>query len=230
MTQRDNILQELRELGSLLYELSPSEVYSVPAGFFENLPGEVLQKIRDMQSIPAEFTFSREMPYAVPAGYFENLPGSILDKVTLDTDARQEIQELSPLLAGISRLMPFSVPSGYFEKEITAPRKTIKVIAITRRKIFRYAAAAVMTGVFVLAGMIYVTGNADPQKALARMEKKVTKEINRTSDKELIEFMETTAGTDVAAIDMRDDINGMLKDVPSAELQRFLDEIADPEN
>ena len=230
MTQRDNILQELRELGSLLYELSPSEVYKVPHGYFENLPDEVLQKIRDMQSSQAELTISREMPYAVPAGYFENLSGSILNKVTTGPDARKEIQELSPLLAGLDRSMPYTIPAGYFEKEITAPRKTAKVIAITRRKIFRYAAAAVMTGVFVLAGLIYVTGNADPQKALARMEKKVTKEINRTSDKELIEFMETTAGTDVAAIDMRDDINGMLKDVPSAELQRFLDEIADPEN
>jgi hypothetical protein len=184
-----------------------------------------------MHSSQADIAISREMPYTVPAGYFENLSGSILEKVTITAqDARQEIQELSPLLAGLNRSLPFTVPAGYFEKEITAPRKTGKVIAITRRKIFRYAAAAVMTGVFVLAGLIYVTGNADPQKSLARMEKKVTKEIDRTSDKELIEFMETTAGTDVAAIDMRDDINGMLKDVPSAELQRFLDEIADPEN
>ena len=59
-------------------------------------------------------------PFSVPEGYFEGLAGSILAKVKKEqpVSAREEIESLSPLLAGISRTMPFDVPEHYFENGI----------------------------------------------------------------------------------------------------------------
>jgi len=59
-------------------------------------------------------------PFSVPEGYFEGLAGSILAKVKKEqpVTAREEIESLSPLLAGISRTMPYDVPVHYFESGI----------------------------------------------------------------------------------------------------------------
>lgn len=54
-------------------------------------------------------------PQSVPEGYFEGLAGSIMSRIrSMKGGAAEEIQELSPLLAGISRQMPYAVPEGYF--------------------------------------------------------------------------------------------------------------------
>ena len=56
-------------------------------------------------------------PFEVPQGYFDGLAASVLAKIKGETlSATEELQQLSPLLAGISRKMPYSVPNGYFEQ------------------------------------------------------------------------------------------------------------------
>lgn len=56
-------------------------------------------------------------PYAVPQGYFEGLAELMLARVKSDhISAEEEINSLSPLLAGLSRKMPFELPSNYFDE------------------------------------------------------------------------------------------------------------------
>ena len=56
-------------------------------------------------------------PYSVPDGYFEGLADRILARIKSDdVSAEEEINSLSPLLAGLSRKMPFEVPADYFEE------------------------------------------------------------------------------------------------------------------
>lgn len=55
------------------------------------------------------------LPYQVPQGYFDGLAQAILRRIKTDSfDARQEVETLSPLLAGLNKKMPFSVPDDYF--------------------------------------------------------------------------------------------------------------------
>ena len=57
------------------------------------------------------------LPYQVPQGYFEGLAAAILQRIKTESlDAQQEVETLSPLLAGLSKKMPFSVPEGYFSE------------------------------------------------------------------------------------------------------------------
>lgn len=55
-------------------------------------------------------------PHSVPEGYFEGLAGNIMARIrSMEGSAAEEIQNLSPLLAGLSRQMPYAVPEGYFQ-------------------------------------------------------------------------------------------------------------------
>ncbi|TCJ14159.1 hypothetical protein EPD60_09130 [Flaviaesturariibacter flavus] len=56
-------------------------------------------------------------PYAVPAGYFESFAATVLARIRREA-AAAELEELSPLLAGIPKKMPFAVPQGYFEAPV----------------------------------------------------------------------------------------------------------------
>ena len=55
--------------------------------------------------------------YQVPKGYFENFADSVLLKIKKTAESvDQELESLSPVLAGLSKKMPFSLPEGYFNK------------------------------------------------------------------------------------------------------------------
>jgi hypothetical protein len=240
MTQRDNILQELKELESSLANLPSQNIYTVPTGYFEGLAAQVLNKIKALEAATAsdELSFlspslnniSKEMPFAVPSGYFEGLNEKVMQVISQDNDqtAKEELEALSPLLSGLKKEMPYSIPAGYFDSLKT--KQETKVVSITSRKWFRYAAAAMIVGVVATAALLISNNSSNPEKSLARFVKKLDKEIKKTSDKELTEFVELTeASKDMVFYDNREDVKELLKDVPAAELQEFLEEIADPD-
>jgi hypothetical protein len=61
-------------------------------------------------SLPAGM---QEPVFNLPKGYFENFAASVLARIKSDS-ARDEMAELSPLLAGIPKTTPFAVPENYF--------------------------------------------------------------------------------------------------------------------
>ena len=63
---------------------------------------------------------SGQQPFDVPAGYFDGLAASIMAKLKTESTAAEEIQTLSPLLAGISRTMPYAVDHDYFVSNLEA--------------------------------------------------------------------------------------------------------------
>ena len=55
--------------------------------------------------------------FSVPEGYFDGLAERILAHVKeQNAPAADELQALSPLLAGLSKKLPYSVPKGYFDE------------------------------------------------------------------------------------------------------------------
>jgi hypothetical protein len=246
MSQRANILQELKELESKLPGSLPQPVYSVPEGYFEGLASLMLSRVKAMEagSVKEELTYlspllagtlSRIMPYALPEGYFESLEEGLLYAIKNENDPREELATLSPLLSGLKKEMPFTVPAGYFDRLSAEPAKpAAKVVSFSSLKWFRYAAAAVVTGVIVLAGFLALNDKTkDPAKSLVKFEKKLNKEIKKMSDKELDDFMQFSEaglnGEEKVGINPSDDIKDLLKDVPDTELKEFLEETSDTE-
>lgn len=79
-----------------------------------NSRNTILEELKSLEStLPAELQGSA---YAVPAGYFEDFPTLMLLRIRAEMAASpaEEINSISPLLAGISRKMPFAVPGNYF--------------------------------------------------------------------------------------------------------------------
>jgi len=236
MTQRDIILQELKELESTLANLPFQNIYTVPTGYFEGLASKILNRIKDFEATNAseELSFlsstltnvSKEMPFVVPSGYFEGLNKKVMLVISQDNNqtAKEELETLSPLLSGLKKEMPFSIPAGYFDTLQT--KQETKVVSITDRKWFRYAVAAMIVGVVATTALLI----NNSQKSFKHFEAKVDKEIKKASDKELIEFAELTeASKEMAFVDNKEDVQELLKDIPVSELQEFLEEITDPD-
>lgn len=129
MAQRDNILQELRELQSLLADAAVQNIYHVPAGYFEQLAEQVMRRIRALEATNATeellhltsvFTgnIKDSVYYTLPEGYFEGLAEQVLHRIKVleAKDAAEELNHLSPFLSSISKETPYAVPDGYFQK------------------------------------------------------------------------------------------------------------------
>ena len=253
MTQKENISKELNELKSTLATVTLQNVYAVPVGYFEGLAAQVLNRIKAMEAknatedpiaiglsylSPSLSNISKQMPYAVPAGYFEEFAENVMQLVRERNDyqtAKEELETLSPLLSGLNKTMPYSVPQGYFESLGEKRNKPAAiVVSITHRRWFRYAAAAVVTGVIVLAGFIYFNSRkpVDPVEQPYAWVKKSIKKVDKADIDAFVklaneEFINQSV---VANSPVKpEEIKELMKDVSDQEIQDFLDTTPDTE-
>lgn len=250
MTQKDNILQELKELKSILANMTPQNNYTVPTGYFDGLAGQVLARIKTIEATTAaeELVYlspmlnkiSKQMPYVAPAGYFDGLPAKIMQFVKESSDyqtAKEELEIVSPLLSSLKKEMPYTVPQGYFEtlptgrqalteKISTEENKpATKIISISHRRWFRYAAAAVVSGVIVMAGFLVLgKEKADPNTNPHAWVKKSIKKVSTDKLDEFIQLVDEVKPVDnqVASADKAKEIKELIKDVPETEIQSLL--------
>lgn len=240
------IAGELNHLAPVLASLPVQTPYTVPAGYFESLPELVLSRVRtaDTSGVQDELGelspllagLSRKTPYQVPAGYFDSLqPGA----AHAETTAAGELASLSPLLSGLTKEMPYEVPAGYFENLAeqvagkTVQEKT-KVIALTSRRWFRYAVAAVVTGIIATLAFIRFGNNEfKSTSSIVHIEEKINKDLKKMSEKDLNDFLQFNAagleGTENVKAGSTDDVKELLKDVSESEMKTYLEETADVE-
>lgn len=247
MTNRDTILNELIELGSPLASHNPQNPYSVPAGYFETLAAVVINRIKALEASDAkeELEFlspflagiSRKNPFTVPSGYFESMQSFSVPEPGKDLSASQELDLISPLLGRADKKTPYTVPEGYFDNlPPQVMQKTMdgggKLVSITARKWFRYAAAAVITGVITtLALILLVNSQVDPNKNPHRwVQKNVEKKV---SEEQLDAFVAMVGDEPKSANGNRGvsakEVEELVKDIPKAEIEQFLMETSAPE-
>ena len=249
MSQNNNILQELQELGSSLANVAPQNIYTVPDGFFDGFADQLQNRIKALEAKSAGEelgylssvlnTISRQMPYSVPSEYFEGLEDNLMRCVresNNDQTVKEELETLSPLLSGLNKQMPYSIPQGYFEginKELTAKLNTkteTRVVSITSRKWFRYAAAATVIGLVILSGLLLGKGKpVDPNKS---PDEWVAKNVKKVSTEKIDDFIKladeesTGKGSFVNNGEKSDELKELMKDVPENQIQEFLNETA----
>jgi hypothetical protein len=245
MTQRNYILQELKELKSILADTGFQNTYQAPAGYFEGLADEILKRVKALESTtateelanlsPLLSTISKEMPHSVPAGYFDTLGKKLEQTIATNKDQtpQEELENLSPLLSGLKKRKTFTVPEGYFENlrpaiDLENSGSATKVIPITSHKWFRYAAAAVVIGFVATVGFLFLNKkDIDPTNYAW-----VKKNLKKVSTDDINEFVElANAETfDVVKVDAKDEISNLLKDVSDKEIQDFLNDTQSAES
>ena len=244
MTNRNTILNELADLGSDLKDHNPQNIYTVPAGYFEGLADQILNRIKALESIDAkeELTYlspllsnvSKEMPYTVPPGFFQDLSDDVLKKISGHEDyqtSKEEIGSLSPLLSSLKNKNPYSVPAGYFEAlETKAEKKETKVISITRRRWYRLAVAAIVIGILVISGLLFINRNNkitianNPGKWI---EKNVVDKVNKDKIDEFVTLANDDNNEkvdDQSEAAKKAEIKELMKDVPEKEIEAFLND------
>ena len=248
MTNRDIILNELRDLKSSLGNYNPQNIYTVPNGYFEGLPTQILNRIKALESTNAKDelkylspllnNLSKEMPYAVPAGFFQDLSEDVLKKIKAHDDhqtSEEEIETLSPLLSSLKTKNPYSLPAGYFERLETgivpndSPKesfvtlgemKEAKVISITSRKWFRLAAAAIVIGIVAVSGLFLIKNR--PTDGIAKTEK-IIKEVVKKVDAEKIDEFVSLTNDDNEKTDMESDA------AKKAEIKELMKDVPEKE-
>lgn len=208
------IFDELKTISPLLAGMEKTHVFSIPEGYFDLITVALLKRI----NTDSEFKTNK---LTVPEGYFENLSTTILNKIrSVNANPADELRSLSPMLYSIQNENVFEVPAGYFrnleyeilDKVIIKPEA--KVVQLKKRdSIWKYAAAAVVTGVIGLSSlMMFNTSketviDIDKETQLAvsasiktaaqfKNEQQINTAIASLSDDEIIKYLERT-GTDV---------------------------------
>src|ERR1051326_1006889 len=164
MANKD-IIQELSDIESSLAGIDLQNTYSVPKGYFDGFASQVISLVRNDENPAWLSSLPKESPYQVPAGYFEGLEERIMQTIQEHPDyqtSKEKLESISPLLNSLSKRPVYSVPDGYFENfksEAEQEKPGARVISIAGRKWYRYAAAAVITGIIALAGLMIYNNN-----------------------------------------------------------------------
>lgn len=244
MKPNSHILNELIELKSKLAEFEAvKNPYTVPAGYFDNLIGRVLVRIKELESNPVQselLTFStvlsqtsKNNPYSVPNEYFAQLPEKVL-AITNQT-AKEELETISPFLSGLKKENPYSVPVGYFD-EVNMPaaetsKSVVKIRSIQNRKWIRIAAAAVIIGFMAFAGIQLFSGTTSSKGDAIAGVKKDIKNLSDAQKDNLIEFldagMDGKETTNISNDPKTKEVKQLLQDVSDEELTDFQQQTED---
>ena len=239
---RKDIIQELNELGSSLTATLSQNVYSVPEVYFEAFASSILSKVNAGNANEFLSELPKSNPYKVPVGYFDGLAENLLNVVHNHPDylnSQEELKLISPLLSSLKKEPVFSVPNNYFEnfnvalnyKPAEFSEQPAKVVEMFSRKLMRYAAAAIITGVIATAGwMIYKNNHKTPEERIIAGLKKDVKKIDDVKQLDnLAEFMAAGLNEkEVATTKIKNnDVEKLLKDVSMDELNEFSDESKD---
>jgi hypothetical protein len=120
MKPNPEIWNELLEISPLVANIPrQDDLFSLPAGYFDQLAGDLLTQVLARQADTRPFFLNeldKNSNLPIPGNYFENLPARILALVkgSAGISAKEEIQGLSPVLDQIDRKNPFSLPAEYF--------------------------------------------------------------------------------------------------------------------
>jgi major membrane immunogen (membrane-anchored lipoprotein) len=168
MKRPNEIKSELELLSPLLAKMDKTNPFSVPEGYFQQLSDNILEKTIYLPS----FGNAPVSKPDVPEGYFENLATSILQKIKAKAEETpaEELKNLSPLLYSLKSEQVFTVPNGYFEGFADTvvsrinTRQQAKVVSFASRTrlIFKYAAAAVITGLVAVGSFLALQKSDDP--------------------------------------------------------------------
>jgi hypothetical protein len=178
-----------------------------PDGYFESLSNSILSKIEgtaanELQQLsPLLAAIKKTNPFEVPENYFEQAGEEM---------AAQVMEEKTPaVLENVSKQHPFDIVAGYFDQLPQTVLNKVKeqggakVVAMPKRSnaIWKYAAAAVFTGVMIFGVTKYTGTNQPGDIPVALSESRFNETLENLAEEDIIKYLEKN-GTqeDVAAL------------------------------
>ena len=129
MNNRYDILKELGEISPLLAEIPwHSGPYSLPAGYFDQLPDAVMVRLKASLPLSIDHTVEQDPPLLsqvpkpglppVPDHYFETFADKLMARIKAAEAATpgEELELIAPLLSSMPKDTPYRVPAGYFNE------------------------------------------------------------------------------------------------------------------
>jgi hypothetical protein len=187
---KNTILEELKDIAPYLVEVGIKTPYSVPKGYFEQLPEVILDKA-SIGLIPNSATKG----FQVPDQYFNGFASKILQRVkegnSEDGDLFEENESVAPILNTINKGMLFAVPNNYFEQlYIKIPVEKAKVVPMKKmRNWMSYAAAAVFLGIMVTGSFLF-SDKKQEQNFEKYQNMDVSSALDKVSDTELNSYID----------------------------------------
>jgi hypothetical protein len=177
MLNRENILNELMAISPFVASIPKVNVYVVDVNYFDGIRAELQGRIIASNFIAPQNNFD------VPAGYFENLPTNILAKIKAqeNNEVFAEMEALSTTIAGIGNKNVYTAPQRYFEQLAMPTIASAKVVKMRSRSIFKYAAAAVITGLLGMSIYTFVNKPLKPDVQTAALIKQANEIIKTNS-------------------------------------------------
>jgi len=106
------------EISPVLRAIDNRTPYTVPAGYFDTVAVQVILRIaiEEKSGEDPVLQINKNSVYQAPEGYFENLADNIINRIKAAdaSNAKEELELLSPLLGRIGKTNPFSSPEDYF--------------------------------------------------------------------------------------------------------------------
>jgi hypothetical protein len=222
MKRSQEITNELLSVAPALAGIGTHMPFSVPEGYF------------DTSVLRIEAAKGLKQPFWVPEGYFTSLPAMLLSRVKALSQV--ELHNLA------TKENVFTVPADYFETlsariqdRVTGDRPA-KVISMGRRVIWRYATAAIMTGVIAVnalfifnksnveEGSPYVTEDTGmpsvvKQAGAFKSQEDIDKGISSLSSDDIIDYLQKNGS---AA-----DNESLMKEVDHSDLPSATDYLQD---
>ena len=211
---------ETKNISELVAGIGNKNIYSVPLQYFEELSGSIFAQTKnefftntslETNSISTLVAgIGNKNIYSVPQEYFNELSTNIIaqTKNSLLNEVAEETMEVSHLVAGIGNKNVYTVPQGYFnglaeqvKSQLFTPAKVVSMK--NRFTAFRYAAAAVVTGVIGLSAFFLVNKYNDKNISSAQTAAVIAeakqiiktnsfdKELSAVSDAAIVSFLES---------------------------------------
>lgn len=243
MELRKDILSEINQISPAVANIGNTNLYQVPAGYFNDLPAQILYAIKEVDTLQ-----KTDIPYQIPAGYFDGLSNSILSKIKLVNNKSNSVNEvavelavIAPLLNTINKANIFYVPGEYFENfsvnivsEQPIPAKVINFANRTRKWVM-YAAAAMLAGIIATGTIIFLNNS---NKTIDLSYQKISQinvntDISKLSDDEISNYLSASSPASSDLLNDNDsddtlDIQDYLNNTSDDEIQQYLNQTADP--
>lgn len=237
-------------------EVGKNNLYQVPEGYFDSLANNVLNRVRSLEAssgreellhlAPVLNSLDKTMPYSKPNTYFEELPENVVAGIKAVDFVNEELENLSPLMSSLKNKRVYEVPVSYFDTVAGTvvsriKQQTARVVALQfRKRVMRYAAAAVVTGIMAIGAWMYM-GNI-PGKPVAEQSAPIVAAATDSIPAELVKILSDAelAGvadnpvfaepdvTDISLDELASNEAGeLLAGVPDEALQQYLEEQSD---
>lgn len=122
MARNVEIGKELEAISKVVAGLPAGLPYTVPSGYFQQFPEQMLDVIRSAEGRLEEASSSllpalKETPFDVPTGYFDGLAEKMLRHVLHAENITEEAEARLPaILLGLKEQTTLRTPEGYFDQ------------------------------------------------------------------------------------------------------------------